>query len=213
MDVPGLRRYALEEIRRFEEQARSSGVSERDRPGRTLRAVRRPRRSGPVDARGGHQSEWAQHPLLVALHREAWGGEKFFEMLDRISQDPARYIDLMELQYLVHRVRLRRQVPGAGARARAPARSAAATSIARFAIIAARPSPSCRCGGAGWRIGAIRSFGTCRGGSSARRRCRSSPSRSLSTTPASRSLADPVHAELAKVGLEDFVATASRPRR
>ena len=32
----------------------------------------------------GGQSEWAQHPLLVALHREAWGGEKFFEMLDRI---------------------------------------------------------------------------------------------------------------------------------
>ena len=48
----------------------------------------------------GAQSEWAQHPLLVALHREAWGGEKFFEMLDRISQDPARHIDLMELQYL-----------------------------------------------------------------------------------------------------------------
>ena len=36
----------------------------------------------------GAQSEWAQQTLLVALHREAWGGEKFFEMLDRISQDP-----------------------------------------------------------------------------------------------------------------------------
>ncbi len=48
----------------------------------------------------GAQSEWAQQTLLVALHREAWGGEKFFEMLDRISQDPARHIDLMELQYL-----------------------------------------------------------------------------------------------------------------
>jgi type VI secretion system protein ImpK len=48
----------------------------------------------------GNQSEWAQHPLLVQLHREAWGGEKFFDMLERISQDPNRYIDLMELQYL-----------------------------------------------------------------------------------------------------------------
>jgi type VI secretion system protein ImpK len=48
----------------------------------------------------GNQSEWAQHPLLVQLHREAWGGEKFFEMLDRISQDPSRHIELMELQYL-----------------------------------------------------------------------------------------------------------------
>jgi type VI secretion system protein ImpK len=38
---------------------------------------------------------------LVALHREAWGGEKFFEMLDRICADPPRHIDLMELQYLI----------------------------------------------------------------------------------------------------------------
>jgi type VI secretion system protein ImpK len=48
----------------------------------------------------GNQSEWAQHPLLVQLHREAWGGEKFFEMLERTSKDPAKFIDLMELQYL-----------------------------------------------------------------------------------------------------------------
>ena len=48
----------------------------------------------------GSQSEWAQHPLLVTLHREAWGGEKFFEMLDRVSTDPGKYIDLLELQYL-----------------------------------------------------------------------------------------------------------------
>ena len=49
----------------------------------------------------GAQSEWSQHPLLVALHREAWGGEKFFEMLDRISADPSRHLDLLELQYLI----------------------------------------------------------------------------------------------------------------
>jgi type VI secretion system protein ImpK len=39
--------------------------------------------------------------MLVALHREAWGGEKFFEMLDRLLADPARHIDLIELQYLI----------------------------------------------------------------------------------------------------------------
>jgi type VI secretion system protein ImpK len=99
MDVPGLRRHALEEIRRFEEQARSSGVSNE-----VILAARYTLCAGLDEAvlstPWGNQSEWAQHPLLVALHREAWGGEKFFEMLDRISQDPARYIDLMELQYL-----------------------------------------------------------------------------------------------------------------
>jgi type VI secretion system protein ImpK len=99
MDVASLRRHALDEIRRFEEQARASGVSNE-----VVLAARYTLCAGLDEAvlstPWGNQSEWAQHPLLVALHREAWGGEKFFEMLDRISQDPTRYIDLMELQYL-----------------------------------------------------------------------------------------------------------------
>jgi type VI secretion system protein ImpK len=99
MDVAGLRRHALEEIRRFEDQARASGVS-----GDVVLAARYALCAALDEAvlstPWGAQSEWAQHPLLVALHREAWGGEKFFEMLDRISADPARHIDLMELQYL-----------------------------------------------------------------------------------------------------------------
>jgi type VI secretion system protein ImpK len=99
VDVPGLRRHALDEIRRFEEQARLSGVASE-----VVLSARYTLCAGLDEAvlstPWGSQSEWAQHPLLVQLHREAWGGEKFFEMLDRISQDPARYIDLMELQYL-----------------------------------------------------------------------------------------------------------------
>jgi type VI secretion system protein ImpK len=99
MDVPGLRRHVLEEIRRFEEQARSSRV-----PNEVVLSARyllcAALDEAVLSTPWGNQSEWAQHPLLVALHREAWGGEKFFEMLDRISPDPTRYIDLMELQYL-----------------------------------------------------------------------------------------------------------------
>ena len=100
MDVSSLRRYALEEIRRFEDQARAGGVRNE-----IVLAARYVVCAGLDEAvlsnPSGSQSEWAQHPLLVALHREAWGGEKFFEMLDRISVDPAQHIDLMELQYLV----------------------------------------------------------------------------------------------------------------
>jgi type VI secretion system protein ImpK len=100
MDISSLRRYALEEIRRFEDQARAGGVRNE-----IVLAARYVVCAGLDEAvlsnPSGAQSEWAQHPLLVALHREAWGGEKFFEMLDRISVDPARHIDLMELQYLV----------------------------------------------------------------------------------------------------------------
>ncbi len=98
-DLAGLRRHALEEIRRFEERARSSGITNE-----IVLAARYALCAGldesVLSTPWGAQSEWAQQPLLVALHREAWGGEKFFEMLDRIARDPDRHIDLLELQYL-----------------------------------------------------------------------------------------------------------------
>jgi type VI secretion system protein ImpK len=100
MDVSDLRRQTLVEMRQFESEARALGV-----PNETVIAARYVLCAALDEAvlgtPWGAQSEWAQHPLLVALHREAWGGEKFFEMLDRVSSDPNRHIDLMELQYLV----------------------------------------------------------------------------------------------------------------
>ena len=100
MDVAGLRRHALEEVRRFEEQAHVAGI--RNEIVLAARyALCAALDEAVLSTPWGAQSEWSQHPLLVALHREAWGGEKFFDMLDRISVDPARHIDLMELQYLV----------------------------------------------------------------------------------------------------------------
>lgn len=99
VDVAGLRRNALDEIHQFEEQARAARVSNE-----VVLAARyvlcAALDEAVLSTPWGNQSEWAQHPLLVALHREAWGGEKFFAMLDRTSTDPGKFIDLMELQYL-----------------------------------------------------------------------------------------------------------------
>ncbi len=99
LDIPELRRQALNDIRVFEERARAEGV-----PHEIVLAARyvlcATVDEAVMSTPGGSQSEWAQHPLLVAMHREAWGGEKFFDMLDRIGADPARHIDLMELQYV-----------------------------------------------------------------------------------------------------------------
>jgi type VI secretion system protein ImpK len=97
-DIGGLRRQALAEIRRFEERARAADV-----PSETVVAARYALCAALDEAvlstPWGMQSEWAAQTLLVQLHREAWGGEKFFDMLERISNDPQRHIDLMELQY------------------------------------------------------------------------------------------------------------------
>src|SRR5258705_71331 len=98
-DVAGLRRHALDEIYKFEERARSSGAANE-----TVLAARyalcATLDEAVLSTPWGAQSEWAQQTLLVSLHREAWGGEKFYAMLERISQDPERHIALMELQYL-----------------------------------------------------------------------------------------------------------------
>ncbi len=98
-DVGGLRRHALDEIYKFEERARSSGIANE-----TVLAARyalcATLDEAVLSTPWGAQSEWAQQTLLVSLHREAWGGEKFYAMLERLSQDPERHIALMELQYL-----------------------------------------------------------------------------------------------------------------
>ena len=100
MDVGGLRRHVLEEIRRFEDQARAAG--ERNEIVLAARyALCAALDEAVLSTPWGAQSEGAQPPVLVALHREAWGGEKFFEMLNRIMGDPARHLDLLELQYLI----------------------------------------------------------------------------------------------------------------
>jgi type VI secretion system protein ImpK len=98
-DVAALRHFATEEIRRFETQARQAGIaSEMVMAARY--AICAALDEAVLSTPWGGQSEWAQQTLLNALHREAWGGKKFFEMLERISKDPTRYRDLMEVQYL-----------------------------------------------------------------------------------------------------------------
>ena len=45
----------------------------------------------------GGGGAWSRHSLLVTFHNETWGGEKFFQVLARLVQDPKRHIDLIEM--------------------------------------------------------------------------------------------------------------------
>ena len=98
-DIAGLRRQALEQVREFEERARAGGVANE-----TALAARYALCAALDEAvlstPGGGQSEWGRQSLLVTLHGDNWGGEKFFDMVERSSADPARHIELMELQYM-----------------------------------------------------------------------------------------------------------------
>jgi type VI secretion system protein ImpK len=97
-DVGGLRRQVFEEVRAFETRARSAGAAAEDVLAARY-ALCTALDEAVLNTPWGAQSEWAAQTLLIAFHREAFGGEKFFQILERIMADPRRYIDLMELMY------------------------------------------------------------------------------------------------------------------
>lgn len=53
--------------------------------------------TSPHGAHGG----WSRQALLSTFHNETWGGEKFFQIIDRCIQQPARNLYLLELIYLL----------------------------------------------------------------------------------------------------------------
>jgi len=48
----------------------------------------------------GAQSTWGQQSLLISFHKEAWGGEKFFDIVALLVKQPAQNLALIELTYL-----------------------------------------------------------------------------------------------------------------
>ncbi|MEC5386819.1 DotU family type VI secretion system protein [Uliginosibacterium sp. H3] len=44
---------------------------------------------------------WAQRSLLVQFHNEAWGGEKFFQLLGKVAEQPGTHRNLLELFYII----------------------------------------------------------------------------------------------------------------
>ncbi len=48
----------------------------------------------------GVESQWASQTLLVRFHNEASGGEKFFQILERLLTDPQRNLHLLEFMYV-----------------------------------------------------------------------------------------------------------------
>jgi type VI secretion system protein ImpK len=47
----------------------------------------------------GVQSNWSTTSLLSEFHKETWGGEKFFTLLERMSTEAAKYQHVLEAMY------------------------------------------------------------------------------------------------------------------
>jgi type VI secretion system protein ImpK len=98
-DVEGLRRKAVESVQAFEMQARAAGIDSNDvTVARYIICTFLD--SAIFQTPWGGQNVWGSRSLLLTFHNEAHGGEKFFTILERMRQDPARYLNLLELQYI-----------------------------------------------------------------------------------------------------------------
>ncbi|MEX3899868.1 type IVB secretion system protein IcmH/DotU [Paraburkholderia sp. BR10954] len=98
-DVGRLREQAVAQVRSFEQHAQNAGIDTQ-----TIMAARyvlcTMLDESVNNAPWGDMSGWAQKTLLVTFHGEAYGGAKFFQILDRLSVDFSRHLDLIELMYI-----------------------------------------------------------------------------------------------------------------
>src|SRR5580704_15589564 len=97
--ITTLRQQTVQEIRAFGDRMREAAVAREDA------LVARYVLCTFVDTAvlntpWGAQGDWASQSLLVMFHKEVSGGAKFFEILERVRVDPARYVGLIELLYV-----------------------------------------------------------------------------------------------------------------
>jgi len=95
-DPSQLRNYLVEQVQLFERRAREALVQpETIVAARYALCTALDETAAKTPWGGGGQ--WSRHSLLVTFHNETWGGEKFFQVLARLVQDPKKHIDLIEL--------------------------------------------------------------------------------------------------------------------
>ena len=98
-DPAGLRETLIRQLATFERVAREGGVQAE------LVAAARYALCTLVDESisftpWGGAGQWARTSLLVTLFNETWGGEKFFLLLGKLAEDPAKNLQLLELLYV-----------------------------------------------------------------------------------------------------------------
>jgi len=102
-DVNALRQKVAGEIRSFEQAALARGVP-RDTVFTARYALCAAVDEAVLATPWGAEGGWSAESLLITFHKETAGGAKFFAILDRVSQDPAANLDLLELMYLCLRL-------------------------------------------------------------------------------------------------------------
>lgn len=99
-NVGGLHQQLVSAIRTFETSAREKNI----RPEIVLAAryiLCTALDEAVLNTPWGAESAWTQRSLLSIFHNETNGGEKFFQLVDRMRERPAENLDILELMYIL----------------------------------------------------------------------------------------------------------------
>ncbi len=98
-DIQVLNKRLCDQVTRFEASTRHYGI-----PGEQMTAARyvlcTVLDETVLNTPWGGASDWPRISLLSRYHKETFGGEKFFQLVERLSVNPARHLHMLELMYL-----------------------------------------------------------------------------------------------------------------
>ena len=94
-DPAGLRQRLIDEIRQFEMHSQRAGLPYEVIIGARYCLCTAIDEAAALTPWGS--AAWPGQGLLVTFHNETWGGEKFFQLLAKLSQNPREQIVLLEL--------------------------------------------------------------------------------------------------------------------
>jgi len=97
-DISALRRYILQEIKNFETGAADAGVK-RETVSSSRYILCTTLDEMVLNTPWGSRSAWAGQSLLSALHKEASGGDRFYQLLKGYLKAPRQHLEQLELMY------------------------------------------------------------------------------------------------------------------
>lgn len=94
-DLSELRDFLVRQIKSFENRAKTSGIpAEKIIPARYALCTFLDETIASTPWGSG---EWGKYSLLVIFQKEVFGGEKFFQLISKLVENPRKNIDLLEL--------------------------------------------------------------------------------------------------------------------
>jgi len=98
-DPAGAKEFLSRQIREFERRAKAAGIANENIIAARYALCTLLDEAAASTPWGG-SGIWAKDSLLVRFHNEAWGGEKFFQLLSKLAEAPREHRDLLELMYI-----------------------------------------------------------------------------------------------------------------